>query len=435
MAEPGGAFDLTAANPLMKIHFAPKIPKEFNSAAILYNDLFEGKGIPISNRGYEIPVHMGPGASDTWYGDGGTLPAGDGELVKTASVGFFSYARAIQFTGAALDAAGDDAVTYARALAFNIRNGVINAIKMLNIFAFGDGTGILAKVGTGVTLSTNANTTVDFSGLGDGARYIRPGQTIDFLTGTTTPVKATAQVVSIPQVIAFPGTFTASGTISTPINVVVGPATAAGVLNIGDGVVLTGSLNSVMLGLKGIIDDGTVASTFQGLTRSTNQQYQSVVVNANSQALARDHLRRGLSNIQTARGSVKTSSLRIWSHTSQVHAYMDMGWTLKRFMMTGANKMDLGFTAVEWEGIPWIVDTDAPRDHIFYVDKESMFKVTARALSFDTRSGSILRQIPSASAGQYADKFVAFLIFRGNLGSYAPNASTKVINLVVPAGY
>src|SRR5216684_861265 len=120
MATPGGSFDLTAANPLMKIHFAPKIPKEFNSAAILYNDLFEGKGIPISNRGYEIPVHMGPGASDTWYGDGGTLPAGDGEVVKTASVGFFSYARAIQFTGASLDAAGDDAVTYARALAFNI---------------------------------------------------------------------------------------------------------------------------------------------------------------------------------------------------------------------------------------------------------------------------------------------------------------------------
>src|SRR5215469_3230269 len=106
-------FNLTAADPLMKIHFAPRVYKQFNSAAVLWNDIFEGKGIPISNRGFEIPLHDGPDAGDTWYGDGGTLPAGDSNKLTRASVGFFSYARALQFSGAALDAAGDDAVTYA----------------------------------------------------------------------------------------------------------------------------------------------------------------------------------------------------------------------------------------------------------------------------------------------------------------------------------
>jgi hypothetical protein len=113
---------------------------------------------------------------------------------------------------------------------------------------------------------------------------------------------------------------------------------------------------------------------------------------------------------------------------------MDMGWTLKRFQGTSM-KMDLGYTAVDFEGIPWVIDTDCPRDTIFFVDRESLFKVTARALSFDTRSGSILRQIPSATAGQYSDAFVAFLIFRGNLGAYTCNSMTKVVNLAIPIGY
>ena len=59
----------------------------------------------------------------------------------------------------------------------------------------------------------------------------------------------------------------------------------------------------------------------------------------------------------------------------------------------------------------------------------------ARELSFDDRTGSILRQVPAATAGQYTDAFVAFLIFRGNLGTYIPNAHVKLLGLGVPTGY
>jgi hypothetical protein len=111
-----------------------------------------------------------------------------------------------------------------------------------------------------------------------------------------------------------------------------------------------------------------------------------------------------------------------------------MGWTLKRFNDLSM-KLDLGYTAVEWEGFPWIIDTDSPKDHIFFVDRDLMFKVVARELSFDDRTGSILRQNPAATAGQYSDAYTAFLEFRGNLGTYVPNAHTKINGLSVPTGY
>ena len=419
------AFDLTAADPLMKISFNPRIIKQFSTAAVLFNRFFEGKGIPIANRGLEIPIHTGPNGAIAWYSDGGTLPAGGQQALNRANVGFFSFAMAVQFTGAALDAAGDDAVTYARALAFNIKNATLDAIKYLNIYSFLDGTGTLATVGAGVTLSTSANTTVDVTGSIDNGRYLRAGMPVDFVrTGT---VNATASIVSISTVIGF---------ATSPATIVVGPATAAFALLTGDLIVVSGSLNKVMAGLKLIVDDGTVSTIFQNVNRSTVAQYKAnLLALSGSPALARDHLRKAIAFIQIARGSVDLNSLEIWSHPGQLHAYADMGWTLKRFQGASAMKLDLGYTAFEWEGIPWVIDTDMPKDHLFLLDRTSMFKVTARELSFDDRTGSILRQVPSSTAGQYQDAYVAFLLFRGNLGCYAPNANTKTNGLAVVSGY
>lgn len=424
-------FNMTAAQPLMKIYFNPRISKQFNTAAVVWNRYADGKGIPISNRGMEIPTHLSPNANFNWFGDGGPLPSGGSEALASALVGFFSFVEAVQLTGAALDSAGNDAVTYARALAFNIKMATINAIKYLNIYAYGTGTGILAKSGGTPTLSTGANTTVNVTGTIEAAHYLRPGMTIAFLTGTGLPVKATAPIVSLDQPIEI-----ASGT-----NIVVGPASSAAVLASGDAIVVTGtsgaadSFNNVISGLAGIIDDTTEGpTTFQNISRSTNNQYNSGVLNlSGSPALARDHLRRLLALVQILQGRV-SPSLEFLSHPSQLHAYMDMGWTLKRF--NDANKkLDLGYTAVEWEGFPWIVDTDCQKDHIYCADSDLLFKVIARELSFDDRTGSILRQVPSSTAGQYNDAFVAFLIFRGNLGTYVPNGHSKALGFSVPTGY
>lgn len=424
------AFNLTAAQPLMKIMFNPRISKQFNTAAVLWNRYVDGKGIPISNRGMEIPTHMGPNANFDWYSDGGTLPTGGGESMTSALVGFFSFAMAIQLTGAALDAAGADSVTYARALAFNIKMATINAIKYLNIYAFLDGTGILAKVGATPTLSTTVNTTVNVTGSIEVSHYLRPGMTIAFQTGTTSTVKATATIISMDQPIE----------IATGTNIVVGPASSAAVLAVGDGITVTqtsaasDSFANVMSGLQVIVDNGTITPVFQNINRSLQTQYNGGVISlSGSPALARDHLRRMIASVQNLQGRV-SPSLEFMSGLGQLHAYMDMGWTLKRF--NDANKkLDLGYTAVEWEGFPWIIDTDCPKDHIFAVDRDLMFKTVARELSFDDRTGSILRQVPSSTAGQYTDAFVAYLIFRGNLGTYAPNGHTKLLGLAVPPGY
>lgn len=435
-----GQFDLSAADPIFKIVFAPRVDKQFNTAPVLWNDVFEGTGTMISNRGLEIPVHMAPNGAHAWYADGGPLPGGDSEKVNRALVGFYSYAKTIQFTGAALDAGGGgDATNYVKSLAFNIRNGVVEAIKELNFYAFLDGTGNLGLVGAIATPSTNANWTLDVTGSGNGARYIRPGQYLNCYTGTTTPVKFSAQVVQVNNTLGAAGTIqntSAGGNVTLTM----GPASASTNTAVGDMLVSSvgatagsaDSFNKAMAGLKVIIDNGTFATNFQNINRANNPQYNANVIPlSGTPALTRDHLRRGIWLIQQARGAVDLNKLRIWSHGAQLHAYADMGWTLKQFNGT-AMKMDLGYTAYEFEGIPWVIDTDAPRDTLYFVNKDSMLKVTARKLSFDDRTGSILNRVVNSS-GVWTDAFQAFLEFRGNLGCHFPNANTAITGLGVPA--
>lgn len=424
------AFNLTAAQPLSKIYFNPRISKQFNTAAVFWNRYADGKGIPISNRGMEIPTHLQPNAAFNWISDGGNLVTGSGESLASALVNFFTFQESVQITGAALDAAGNDATTYARALAFNLKMATINAIKYVNIYAFLDGTGALATLGTAVLTSTTVNSTLVASGSIEGTHYLRPGMFVAVHNGSSATVRGTGTIVSLSNPIE-----DATGT-----NFVIGPTNVAFTTASGDIVTVTGttgasdSFNNVISGLKLIIDNGTVASVFQNINRATNSQYNAgVVALSGSPALARDHLRRSLAQVQILQGRV-SPSLELISHPAQLHAYMDMGWTLKRF--NDANKkLDLGFNSVEWEGFPWIVDTDCPKDHIFFVDRDVMFKVVARELSFDDRTGSVLRQVPSSTAGQYTDAFVAFLLLRGNLGTYVPNAHVKLNGLGVPTGY
>jgi hypothetical protein len=424
------AFNLTSAQPLSKIYFNPRISKQFNTAAVFWNRYVDGKGIPISNRGMEIPTHLQPNAAFNWITDGGNLVTGSGEQLASALVNFFTFQESVQITGAALDAAGNDAVTYARALSFNLKMATINAIKYMNIYAFGDGTGTLATLGTAVLTSITVNSTLVASGSIEGTHYLRAGMLVAVHVAATSVVRGTGTIVSMTGAIED----------ATQTNFVIGPTNVAFTTAAGDIVTITGtpaasdSFNNVISGLKVILDNGTINSTFQNINRSTNSQYNAgVIALAGTPALARDHLRRALATVQILQGRV-SPSLEIISHPSQLHAYMDMGWTLKRF--NDANKkLDLGFNAVEWEGFPWIVDTDSPKDHIFFVDRDVMFKVVARELSFDDRTGSVLRQVPSATTGQYTDAFVAFLLLRGNLGTYVPNAHVKVNGLSVPQGY
>ncbi len=405
--------NLTITNGVMRI-VGGKLTKQYEEVPLVYNRMQKGKGTKISDRGLEIPSGMTPNPAHAFMTDGGTFPAGGYPGVTRAQIFFKNYAHVIKMSGAAIDAINSKDVAYvSSSLQFGLDESVSQAYKMNNIYAWGTGSGALALV---TATATSATQTVNNA---NANRYLRDGLVVDVMNTTTLVAEQTGLTIDNAQASATTFTFTASTTVTTP-NVIVA----------------AGGFNLAATGLRAIIDDTTNAPViFQGISRNTFTKYRSFRVNASSAALDVTHLRRALAaGVQTSVGLLDRENLEIWSHQAQWSAYNALGWQLKRTDMKNMT-VELGYTTAEYEGINWVQDNDAPKDAVYLIDWSTMFKVSGKDPGWDDKTGAILRQTPSSTAGRYTDQYEAYWTMRYNYGCYRPNKNAFVDSLAVPTGF
>lgn len=405
--------DLTVANGVMKI-VGGKLSKQYEEVPLLHNRFQKGRGTKISDRGVEIPTQLSGNYNHTWMTDGGDFPAGGSNLVKRAQVFFKNFAFSCRLSGAAIDAINSLDVAYIKDWQqFNLDETVSSGYKMGNVYAWGTGNGRLA------TISTGANSTTQTVNNNDANRYLRyrDGMRVEITDGTTSRGSAV-----IDNGNASSTTFTLTSALNTTTS---------------DLVVASGAYNLAVTGIQAIIDDTTNAAvTFQGLSRNTYLTYRAFRVGAASVGLDVSHLRRLVSaGIHINVGELNRDALELWSHPAQTSAYSSLGWNLKRF--DGASKsLDLGYTTYEYEGINWVEDVDAPKTRVDAIDWSTMGKYVAKDFGWDDKTGSILRQVPSATSGiAYTDQYEAYWTGRFNYGCTRPNKNGWVDSLAVPTGF
>jgi hypothetical protein len=403
--------DLTVANGVIKI-VGGKLTKQYEEVPILHNRMKKGKGTKIGDRGVEIPTHLEGNYNHTFMTDGGDFPAGGSNKVKRAQVFFKNLAGACRLTGAAIDSINSLDVAYIKDwLQFNLDESMSALYKMCNIYAWGTGNGRLATISSGATSTTQTVSNNDAN------RFLRAGLRIDSVVPGTGVVTDT-DVIDNPKASAT--TFTTVGTFTT---------------NTSDVIVASGAFNLAVTGIRAMVDDTTDGSVvFQGLSRNTYTQYRAFRVNASSVGLDVSFLRRLLgAGIHINVGELNREALELWSHPAQTAAYSNLGWNLKRF--TGNSKsIDLGFTTYEYEGISWVEDVDCPKDEIDALDFSTFEKYMAKDFGWDDKTGSILRQVPSANTA-YTDQYEAYLTARYNYGCTRPNKNGWVDALAIPTGF
>lgn len=389
-----------------------RITKQFEEVPLLHNRISKGRGTKISDRGVEIPTHLEGNYNHTFVPDGGDMPAGGSNLVKRAQVFFKNYVHTVRLTGAAVDSINSLDVAYIKDWQqFNLDESMKSAYKMCNIYAWGTGTGRLA------TISTGANSTTQTVNNNDANRFLRAGLRVEVTDGTTSRGSA---------VIDNPKASTTTFTLLTALNTTTS-----------DVVIASGAYNQAFTGIRAMVDDTTdSAVTFQGLSRNTYTQYRSFRVNASSVGLDVSFLRRLLSaGIHINVGEINRDALELWSHPAQTSAYSALGWNLKRYEGK-AKSIDLGYTVYEYEGVNWVEDVDAPKDEVDALDWSTFGKYVAKDYGWDDKTGSILRQVPSATSGiAYTDQYEAYMTARHNYGCTRPNKNGWVDALAIPTGF
>ena len=196
--------------------------------------------------------------------------------------------------------------------------------------------------------------------------------------------------------------------------------------HLGDGIWSDGSNAKDITGMEAAIDDGTIAATYGGITRSSNTWWKSQV-DSSTTTLALDKL-NALQG--SAIKGAKSTSL-IVSGRDQYNRYWKLVQANQDFqVMAGGHDEQLasaGFTNILFNNIPWVVDSHVPlgdgsNTKIYMLNEEYMFLAVSPRADF---------RLEDFQTPPNQDAMVAKLLWAGELAF--TNVATQAVMTAINA--
>jgi len=395
---------LTYFAEALKIDYLPVIREQLNNAGVLSSKI-ERNERDVSGKQWQITTHTQRN-SGVGSGTETGLPTA-GKQAYANPYGSVKYTRGrISVSGPVIEASKDDKGAMARALESEIKGVTADMKKEVNYQFFNDGSAVRALIngdpGTEVTLTLDT----------PGTRWLSEGMKIDIVDPTLGDITTS-------------GTGLTLSTISSATACKLSAATNADVAD-NDWVVRSGARalgggslannpSYEMMGLKGIIDDGTYAATLHNITRSTNPYWNCSVNSTDSNAgtlrdMTLDLIQASLTSVEVNGGK---TNLIISDHALR-DVYAALVVADKRFVNT--MKLDGGWTALEYNGIPWVADGDCPTNTVFFVDTDHLQIMQMSDWNWMDRDGAVLSRV----SGE--DSYEAVLYWYADLTTDKPKA-------------
>src|SRR5215470_5307242 len=369
MANPTFQDNVSELNVLMKTVYGPAIEEQQNLTPMAYKR-FKRATVNFGGNAYEFPCRMGSPQSIGMRGYRSPLPTPKATLDVTGRVRHkFFYA-----TGDV--AAPDIAKGKGNVNAFvNIQTDKMDALtrialKDLNFQFYLAGDGVYAKV-------TSLPGGVSSVGV-DTIKYLRVNRRLDIWSNAGSNLGEAASqfnrailALSVPAGVptvqykndvtgaALPRDGTGGTSYTQAIGDMLIPETAlpAGSTAVG----------MFMNGLKAIVDDGTTATTFQDISRTTYPLWKAKVLsNAGSPRPLTLPLMQIADDIPEIMCGERVNLL-IGSLNAR-NLYTQLLVSQKRFVNTG--KMDGGYEVLDFNGKTFLVDVDCQDDRIYYLNSD-----------------------------------------------------------------
>lgn len=173
-----------------------------------------------------------------------------------------------------------------------------------------------------------------------------------------------------------------------------------------------------IMGLKGLIDDGTNVAVLENITRATDTWWKSYV---NSAASNRS-LSEDLMFTTFLEAKKKGDPKYILTSFDLFKAYGLILAADRRY--APEMKLEGGFTGVGFNGIALLPDYDCPVTEMFFIDSKAISVEELAPMSFLNADGNILSRSASTPA------FNGTLRYYANLATSAPNKSAVLRNVI-----
>ena len=400
---------------ILKDFYIGPVRKLFNDTIPLYNRVRRDRE-SIVGRQAIFPVHTRWSEHVGAIDEVGTIPTGGNEEVVQAIVPIRTLYGRVEISTKVIEATKSDAGAFTQALEFKLRQATDNLKKELETQLQGDASGALARI-TQALSAANDDFYVDNPGT------LRPGMTLKAASarsgGTTRTSPSFVTVRSVDYVTGRVRTVEdITGTPDWAVNDFVFRGDASGFIGRGINI----------MGLLGIVDDGTYVVTLHGINRNTYPIWRGVVLanGGTARPLSLGLLQAAEDQIWTVSGARPSA---LYSHLAQRQAYVELLLADRRFVNVMKFDGGVDFDALEYNGRPWFVSRECPKDVVYLLDEESLRFFMLKDIGWMDQDGGILHRKENSLV------YTATLEMHTEFGSYYPNHNAVIRDLTVPSGY
>uniref|UniRef100_A0A7V3JAF7 Phage major capsid protein n=1 Tax=candidate division CPR3 bacterium TaxID=2268181 RepID=A0A7V3JAF7_UNCC3 len=392
------------SNILQKI-IAPRIEEQLPTETIWYDMLSRNSGVtPMANNTFYITLRTARHSGITAVTEGAKLASGKPSWSQANVPAKYVFGT-FDISDQAIESAKGDPGALANILVEQSAALRTDFARELNRMFFFDGGGVLAKTAASASSSTTL-TLVNWAGLAYNAanaaimptKWLAPGMNIRIgsVSATIASVDSDSQVT----------------------------LTAAKSWNAGDAVTKAdgdGNATDEPMGARGIVDDGSVVATLQGISRSSYPWWKAYVDSA-SAALAE-------SDIVNAYLKAKEYGNPRFIFMNYL-LFKKYGTLLTSYKKTVDTKEVLtgGWYGVDFAAgagkVAVVLDYDCPDQEVYIIDPDSLTLAQLTPLTWLDRGDGILRKVDYAT-------WQGVLRWYGNLAVKCVKANAKMTNKTV----
>jgi hypothetical protein len=392
---------LTTIADAMKVDYLPKIKELVNNGSnyFILKLMENAQKIDGGGKNFSISHHFGRNSGVGAGTETGTLPTAGNQAYK-ASTGNVSYIHGrLQVSNAAIQASKKDSATYLKEMTAEVKGLTTDLQNYKRRAIMGDGTGKLATC----TAQTTVNALVV-----DNVRNFFTNQIIDIVLANGTVDTAGRTITAINYDTK---TITISGAAVTTL------ATSF--------IVNTGTYNLDPVGLGKIISNSL---TLQGLDVATYAWWKATILQGatpgTAEAISDARIRKLVDRIDIVSGKKVA-----WLGTTHGvrAAYEAVLTSNKRYV--NPMKLEGGYEALEFDGMPMIVDRYKDTNTIWAGNWDDMGVYYTADLQFMEEDGSMFHRVANTPAYE-ATAFCYETLVCNDRTAFA-----ELQDITVPSGY
>lgn len=401
---------------------APYIVSQLQYKTVALDLVQEGESEIADGRRAQVTLHI----RQNWSGvkstpEGRRLPTPGQQGYVPMVINYVDTTGRIQLSVQVIDQSENNRGAWVNAMMEEM-DGLIRVMAAYrNQHMCGYGSGILARV-NGNPAANATSVDVDdpggITGSTNGTRFIHPGM---LLAGINAGAIVTNSPVTVSSITDTDTIALATNTANFADNDILVNAAATGITNVAD----TDYFAPIM-GLMGMIDDGTYVNNYHGLSRNTYPVLQSRVV-PTAGALSADLIQRELDVAeQRGDGDIKVHLM----HHSTRRVYMTIMEGDRRYMGASLMRPDAGTRAakvatgghITFADVPIREEKSFPYGVWMGLDTDNFLRFTKVEGRWEDRMGSILQLDTSGGTHQ----FTALFYMRDNFAHTRPNTSFRI---------